>query len=408
MSERVRDSKPYIDVKDVIVARSGIYMYTREEVLKRGLKPKVDKPWYKEMRPAAAIVAAKDLFELVPVPAREHVPGEIDKDNFDSLASGVVGGPISVVPLGEEIGLQGRIAFFTQGAYDYYNEGNKETSADYTSVTELVDNPEEVGYDIILKEITSVNNVAITAKGRGGPSVRILDSAPVDALEKLLGRKSMGILQTLGILKPKETFSTVVQTALVESRSLDSAGVAAKVQSVVEQVASFPDSPEKTYIVSSVKDSFLHPDEVLKPDTWKKVSGIIDGLHARCMDAAAVEAKKVIDSADEDEDDENKKKKEKDCSGAPVKDSGEKPGDDKEKEGRSQDTAALINAAVAAATKSVKDELMGSLPGAIDAGVKKALNITEPEGGTRVTDSALGFEEENSDWMTDGIFGGRN
>ena len=38
---RVVDRKPYIEVKDAIVARSGIYKYTYDEVVARGHTPKV-------------------------------------------------------------------------------------------------------------------------------------------------------------------------------------------------------------------------------------------------------------------------------------------------------------------------------------------------------------------------------
>ena len=412
---RIKDKQSYITVKDVIVARSGIYIYSREEVLARGLKPAQVKDYYKEFRPPAVIVAAKDLFDLVPVPHQEHVEDEIDHTNFGETTSAIIGGPINVVKLGEDVALQGKIKFFTSSAHQYYMDGNKETSADYSSVAEVVDNPDEVGYDIILKEIIDVNNVAICAHGRGGKDVRVLDQAPESVTDITIGRKGMSILSYLGIGKPKGTFSVALKDALTKARTLDGAARDKEVVSVMGHIDGFKDSVDKEYIVGVVRDSFAHADEVLDPVKWKEVGPLVDGLYARCSDADALEAQKVLDSmkgeekkeGDEEEDDEETKKKK-------VKDAADKEAADKAtaeeaEKGRSKDTATLIQTAIADGIAKGMAVLEEKLPAMIDAGVKTALNIAaEPKGRSKdnAPINADGMEEDVN-WAVDGVMGNR-
>ena len=69
-----------------------------------------------------------------------------------------------------EIGIKSDLTFFTRKLHEYYQE-NKDVSLGYTCKKHYVDNPDEVGYDIILDDITEVNHLAITRAGRGGSQV---------------------------------------------------------------------------------------------------------------------------------------------------------------------------------------------------------------------------------------------
>jgi hypothetical protein len=389
---RVQDKKPYIEVKDAIVARSGMYTYTREEILARGHKPAQVKDFYIEYRPPAVIVAASPLFDLVIVPNKEHSDEEITSDNFRTHASGIVGGPITAVamPDGIDIGLKGRIAFFTKDAYDYYMAGNKETSADYVSESALVDNPEKVGYDLIVTKILSVNNVAITKRGRGGKEVRIQDSAPAtNAIDEILGRSNMGILSSLFGLdqKPEKSFSASVKDSLIKAKTMTAEDRMKEVEAVMSFVTPFTDSNMKSALIGVVRDSFVHVDKVL--DKWKESETIIDGLYARCVDSDAAIAHDVQDSGSDEEKekaDAAKKKKDED--------------DEKEKTSREKDTATMVDEKIASLRKD--------LPDMITESIKKALGTGGAEsegsklGGSRVTDSAA---EVNTDFVVSDAFG---
>jgi len=389
--ERVQDRKPYIAKKSVIVAKSGIYRYTKAEILARGLHPVEDKEIYLEYRPASVIrkaVFEDDLFSLMPVPPGEHIEDEINSDNFPLLGSAMIAGPFSEVSLGNEFGFKGQIAFFTQPSFNYYEAGNKETSADYNSISEVVDNPKEVGYDILLKEIVSVNNVAITARGRGGHDVRILDKAPNNAIDAILGRKRMGILSGL-IGKPKVKFSTILEPALKQARTTDSADkIPELIGGVMTHINGFKDSTEKAYIVGAVRDSFMNAEKVLEPDTWKESARILDALFTRCQDSEEADAKKVVDSLDKEKDeskndDEDAEKKKKETA-------------DKES-GKVKDTAVLIDEAFA--------KIEGKMQTLIDAGIKKALNLGDDGAGkgARAKDSL--DAEIDASFVMEGSFG---
>lgn len=394
-----QDRKPYIEVKDAIVARSGIYEYTRAEVLARGHKPAQVKDTYKEFRPAAVIAEAAGLFNLVPVPNQEHIDEEITSDNFHKHTSAMIGGPIEVVPMpdGINIGLKGRIAFFTKEAYNYYQAGNKETSADYISESVLVDNPDEVGYDLLMTKITSVNNVAITARGRGGQDVRIRDSMPSRIFDNALGRKDMGILSRLGIGKHEEArFSAAVKDSITAVQAAtDAAKRGEIVDALLAQINSITDTPERSVLVSVVRDSFEHADDVIAK--WPEVEKVIDTVHARAIDAEKAIAERVADSGKKPED---KEEKEGD---------GKKPEDDKDgkKEAESKDSAVAI-------FDERFNALKAEIPGMIGAAVKEALGLEEgkPNGKpvSRVADSVTGsLEAPEADigFALEGAFGTR-
>ena len=356
---RSRDQKPYIQVKDAILARSGMYYYTYEEVLAKGHKPKVVKDMYAEYRPPAVVAAAAPLFDLVPVPNAEHTMEDITSDNFHDHASGVVGGPISVVPMpdGINIGLKGRIAFYTKEAHNYYSAGNKETSADYTSVTVLVDNPEEVGYDLLMKEIVSVNNVAITQRGRGGKDVRVQDSAPVGkVIDDILNRRkdTMSILTKLLGLdgQQKESFAAEVKDSLQRFKGLAGEAKAQEIEGVIGKVASLTSSTSRDALLGVVRDAYVHSDTVLSK--WKDTEKLIDGLYSRCLDAEEEVLAGIKDAEEGKEKKEDKDEKEKEDKGGKSKDSASV-----------QDTALLIDAKIS--------ELQGSLPKMIADGIKAAL-----------------------------------
>lgn len=404
---RNKDAKPYIEVKDVIVARSGIYRYTRDEILARGHKPAKVKDFYLEYRPPAVIVDAIPLFDLVPVPNQEHTDVEITPDNFHDLTSGIIGGPITAVamPDGHEIGLKGRIAFFTKAAYDYYKGGNVETSADYVSESSLVDNPDEVGYDLIVNKILSVNNVAITAHGRGGKDVRIHDSAAaVESVEETIRRRSsMGIIShILGFgEKPKDTFAAEVKDSLVKAKTMTAEQRSAEVERIMSFVSPFTDSDAKSALIGVVRDSFVFSEKIL--EKWKESEVVLNNLYARCTDAEAALAASVKDEKSGDEEDEKKKKEEDEKKKAQAKDAADAAA---AAAAGVKDAAALVDAKIS--------ELSASIPGMIDAGIKKALGLTggagDPQGGQgggrldRVNDS-IDSSSDDIDFATKDAFG---
>ena len=258
-----KDESAQLAVKDAVLARSGIYLYSRADVMQMGLNPKADKPVYREYRPAGVLVEAKDKFALVPV-TKDHPPVDITADNYHEYASGVTGGPVEIVPLPDgEIGLKGKIAFFTRSAYDYYMSGSRETSAGYAKKIVYSDNPDKDGFDWILTGITSVNHEAVLPQGRGGSEVRVMDKAAEINSNGGIGMATKakgGFLAFLGIGKTKnEKFSEVLLGSVAKVRSLDAAGVEKEVTAVMAHVNILGDSEAKEVLVGAVTDCFKNP-----------------------------------------------------------------------------------------------------------------------------------------------------
>lgn len=160
--------------KKVTLCRSGIQLYSKQELLSQGIAPKVDKDWYREFRPASVLIEAQDLMRELPVTV-EHPEGEVAPENFKDLIGGYTSSRVKVISLGDgEVGIESDINFGSKDFYDYFNDGNHEVSLGYVAEKKLVDNNPD--YDLILTKIVSVNHLALTKIGRGGSKVSVHDS----------------------------------------------------------------------------------------------------------------------------------------------------------------------------------------------------------------------------------------
>ena len=265
-----RDSaKPYIEQKNVILCRSGIQYYHASEIasfITEDNKPPKEKEWYKEYRPANVVVRAKKLCGNLPV-TKEHPADFVDEDNWKELAGGATGKEVEVEALdGEadgEIGLKSDITFYDKDLYEYYQK-HKEVSLGYTCKKHFVDNPEEVGYDILLDEITEVNHLAITQSGRGGSSVAVIDSL-------IGGMKPMrtGIWAWLAGKKQTDSKTTLafgkeVFTALKNSKGSTEEELAKELKGVFDSCAILKDCPQKDTMLNMIRDCYDNREKALE------------------------------------------------------------------------------------------------------------------------------------------------
>ncbi len=324
----VKDSgaSPFIEQKDVILCRSGIQLYHKSEVagfITKDNKPPVEKDWYKEYRPANVIVKAKDLFKSLPV-TREHPDVWVDARNFNELAGGTLDKEVEVVALdGEaegEIGLKSNITFYTEELYNYYLD-NKEVSVGYTCKKHFVDNPEEVGYDIILDEITEVNHLAITKAGRGGSKVAVIDS--------IIGGIRPMRTGIFAFLKSKKqavndsdfSFGKTVLEAVKNSKGTTEEELAGEMKGVLDSMSILKDCEAKDKLMDVVKDCFDNKEMAVSEEAeltktldsmWFEIHGDSLSEIAKAFDKLKKTADKpaeeaVKDSKDEDEEDEGNK-----------------------------------------------------------------------------------------------------
>ena len=256
---------PFITQKDVILCRSGIQIYSYTEVVAALGEPPVKKDFYKEYRPASVVVKAKDLFKSLPV-CCEHPSEWITSKNFKELAGGTLDKEIEIVALeGEsegEIGLKSNITFYTDELYNYYLN-NKEVSVGYTCKKHYVENPDEVGYDILLDEITEVNHLAITRAGRGGSSVAVIDSI-IGGLRPM----RTGIFAYLASKMQKDSkelfsFGKEVLNAVKNSKGTTEEELASEMKGVLDSMSVLKDCEAKDTLLDVVKDCFDNKEKAI-------------------------------------------------------------------------------------------------------------------------------------------------
>lgn len=396
-------------VKDAILARSGIYVYSYDEMVRRGHVPETKKEFYKEYRPASVLAAAKDKFRYATL-TKEH-PHKIDSSNVKDVFEGVVGSNIEVVVLeNDEVALKGEIAFFTKDAVAYYHTGGKETSAQYISKVSSVIGED---YDYILEEIKEVQGLALTRQGRGGSSVAVLDSLISADLKsadkKIQGDKVMSsknsILSFFGIGKaPQDELSSLVIDSLSGYNDISETEKKARRDKVDLIINSLPDSPEKKILVDTVKDCFAYPKEVL--EKTNEVSNGLKSLYKLCVKGETVSLQTTLDSIkkEKEEDDEDEEKKTKDAEAKKKEE--EKAAEEKKKkeeaEKGTKDSIVLDEKTM----ESFLTRVIDSLSPKMDALVKKHLGI-EDEKSSTTKDSVLpSFSSETTEqsFLLDGMF----
>lgn len=390
---KVKDSeaKPFIEQKDVILCRSGIQIYHKSEIasfITEDNKPAVEKEWYREYRPANVVVKAQDLFKSLPV-TKEHPSEWVTPENFTQLAGGTLDKEISVVALdGEsegEIGLKSNITFYTKDLHDYYLE-NKEVSVGYTCKKHFVDNPEEVGYDIVLDEITEVNHLAITRAGRGGSSVAVIDSI-------IGGLKPMrtGIFAWLASKKQKlvqdsvpSSFGKEVLEAVKNSKGTTEEELAGEMKGVLDSMAILKDCEAKDKLVDVVKDCFDNKEMALANEAeltatldsmWIDIHG--DSL-SEIAKAFAKPEPKAEDTANKDSEPKDEGKEDKTDDSEPKDEGKEDKTDDSEpKEGEDGCGKNKDSAPVFATKDDIAKAIADSVKPMVMEAVKEVLGIKD-------------------------------
>ena len=408
-------ASPFITQKDVILCRSGIQLYHKSEVasfITEDNKPPVEKEWYREYRPANVIVKAKDLFKSLPV-TEEHPDVWVDSKNFKELAGGTLDKEIEVVALdGEaegEIGLKSNITFYTDELYNYYLN-NKEVSVGYTCKKHFVSNPEEVGYDIELDEITEVNHLAITRAGRGGSKVAVIDSIIDGGIRPM----RTGIF---AFLKSKKqavndsnfSFGKTVLEAVKNSKGTTEEELAEEMKGVLDSMAILKDCEAKTKLMDVVKDCFDNKEMAVSDEAeltktldsmWIDIHSDSLGEIAKAFEKLGKKKAEATDTAVTDSEEENKEDKNEDSKDDSEEDKNEDSKDEEDKNEDSKDEEEEkdgCNKDSAFATKddivtAIRDSLKAELKPLVAEAVKDCLGIKD--GKSSVEGSELDSKED--------------
>lgn len=384
MKNRSADTAPYLAVKDVVLARSGEYLYSYDEITSLlGERPKQVKPYYTVYRPPAVLIKNKDKFAFTAF-TTNHTKDETTPDNFPEQGHGVVGDAIEVTYLENgEVALKGRAAIFSRRLMDHIESGAKETSADYRQAIVESDDPR---WDYKMVDIKSVNGVAVVQRGRGGELVRVLDAIsdrqtwrPTMAgiLSKLFGASDKRSKDTEGV-----PYSKTLIDALEKIQTLGDKGsqkeIAQTLDSVMEPLGKLRASEELNKLASIVKESF--DDITMVLGDKEKFARIVDEQYKRCLDTDAK------DEDDEDEDEEDSK------------------GETKDAESMEAVVARLLDERLGKLETQVTRAL-DAVPALLDKKLKSILG-TDPEKGAHSQDSAMldilgNASEDTADFLTD-------
>ena len=384
--------KPFIERKDVIMRRSGILVYAYSDLVGNGLpNPKVRKDFYTCMVPKELIVANKEKHQSLTI-TKEHPPEFLNGENWERYAQGYTDKEVEVVTLEDgEVGLKTSLVFATNRIYDYYLNNNKEVSVGYHSKLKWVDNPEEVGYDILMTDILDVNHLAITAKGRGGSMVAILDSLVggitmfKSGLFRFLEKKG----KTQDSIVP---FSKTVFDAVQEAQKLTGKELETVVSKTMDSLVTLKDSETKTNLLNTVGDIFLAMDKAVA--NKDEISKIVDSLFTKAEDEtvktmndaftekkdAKVENKDTMNNGPDAPKKDEEKEDKKDAKEAKTQDT----------DGKGENTSNVSDSAKEEATKAMDSLIRAALTDMLPVAIQNALGVKpDTTNKTSTTDSVI-------------------
>jgi hypothetical protein len=251
--------------KNAIIARSGVYEYSRRELEGLGLFP-VPKAYdgvdvFKVYRPAAVLMANHQKFSKLPI-QREH-NAWLTPDNYRDFAIGWTGDSCEMAYDKEkdEVVIKSTVNLLDAEGLIAYDSGITEVSPAYDGHWTWQEG-EYNGkkYQIVMDSITKANHLALTVQARGGRDVRIFDSRCTmkekGSLKKYLSglwhsakKKAKGATDSdLGQFRAK------VDGLIAERGKLDDAGVKADVEELKGFMTDLPDSDEKGTLERVLED----------------------------------------------------------------------------------------------------------------------------------------------------------
>lgn len=396
-------SKPYVALKKCRMLRSGIQIYTRDEVPEELLKQlpaeQAKKPYFKVYRKPEAIVKHLKDFNYIPL-ANNHPDVDITPDNRKEYEVGRAGGVATLATLKDgNVYVENDLIFDDRAAYNDYINGKRELSIGLQAVWTMSDSPE---YDFVVNDFTNVNHVALVTRGRAGHEAKVLDTmaAVSRSIEENFrkigtGGYCMNFLKMFGIGKTKDGAAPfcLSKAVLDCAATLSKDGITeeetnAAVAAVMDSVVRLGESEDRKVLTGMVRDALTGAKDLNGADeeAKKKVADALDALYKKCQDADDEKAKQAVEDALKGKE-PNKKgddgKGDKDGEGDAKK--GEKDGC-----GTQKDTAEIVEAAIAKALDAQK----ASIGDMIDVAVKKALGVDnkKPETKGQQTDSLPGFD----------------
>lgn len=300
-------------VKNAILARSGVYQYTRGELRALGLSdpPKWigDKEVFNVFRPAPVIAVAveRGKFNHLPL-TTPHPPEFVDRENFREYAVGWTGDKASMEYLADidEAVVRSTVVIGDAEAAEAYEKGVKELSHGYMAEFRWRGEKEGGTFDAVMTQITDGNHMALVPRGRAGAAAAILDrkGAGVGVKQIMSGLFRYAKLRRRLVMDKaiaKDDFGPVgpdkseVQSKgfgdglwnLIQTRAtLSEAEVESKVDELKKLLDDLPGGDEKSLLMRYMEDMKLMKGE--DDDTLYQVKGIVCALVEK-LDRSVIE-----------------------------------------------------------------------------------------------------------------------
>ena len=227
------------------------------------------------------------MFAHLPL-VHHHPQNDVDKENYRRLALGWTGETPSAVfnKDKDEVFIENSLVMADKEAQEAYGRGERQVSPGYDATFKWFDGKTKVGreYQIVMESIDSVNHLALVPTGRGGPDVRILDSA---GGAKLKSGLLHSIMKFFGVKDTDMGEFRIEAFNLLQSRESASPEEIEKCIGKLHEIAStLPDTSDKDRLTRFIEDLKVIPG--LGEPQAKKMAEEVADLFER-LDTSAME-----------------------------------------------------------------------------------------------------------------------
>jgi hypothetical protein len=261
--------------RNVIIARSGVYAYSNDELPSLCLPPSLEpKDIYHVYRPAIVLANNKDKFTKLPL-TREHPSEMVGPGNFKELTIGWSGDTSQVVimPDSQEIGIESTCQLLDESALEYYDNGVRDVSPGYFAQFQWASGETVDGekYDIIMTDIEEVNHLAFTQRGRGGVGVAM------DSISNLANLAYYSNRLTTDSGQP--SFRKMIDDIVEYRGDYEDDEIKIGVMELLKLCDNMPDCDEKAILQRIIKDFYNVKNAFSGNDAAKVAADLVAGRY---------------------------------------------------------------------------------------------------------------------------------
>lgn len=292
-------------VKDVIIARSGIYEYAAREIprLELNLEDAPEKKdIYRVYRPSIVLSENAHKFTSLPLLYKsddtKHPADFDDPDNWKNFGIGLTSEVCRPVWDNEdgEVALKSALTIADSEGIDAYMSGIKQVSPGYYGkfVWSKGKTPKGQDYDILMSNIDDVDHLIITKKARGGKRCRIADSANTSEeggnmpkpKTSLIWRIKQAVKKLKGVGDSDLGTFRKVLADTVSNKTLSDEEVTAKIAELGSIMQDLPETEDKALLGRYVSDipAIRSQSEDIANQAVNDVATLFETLDTKAME----------------------------------------------------------------------------------------------------------------------------